>query len=432
MQSVQDVMQQDMSAALQTFSHEATGAPGFMLSVGQKAGRSSGKAQPNTRAPYGVWFSRSEHAGTSSMLSSRRDPSSSTFTAADAIRCVNENRGSLRGFQTGSKTHDTANLPTFLCRLSRRFESSRTEAANRRGPQEGRESAGELVQPVKLHARDAAAAGDFPRRPSSAVEFVRTRTGCGPGEMHSHHALATARRARLRELRVSARGDHNSPQTIARRTIHAEVPGSAGGLWRREDMRIQFTPWDGQGKHAGAMSLDHRDSAPPGTQGLDLIDLEALETSVAASSYLPRPVVASNAGTMRVQGRNQTLKGEELYLGVVSSERRPSVESKITDYAGTVGRHEKFFRFYTAQRQQRVRLFHFLLFVWRGHVNRRRVLDRIQAHVELRLVEKGSAFAIGRECEVLFKAWKKRSRRWREKNRALGVVHRYLFSPAST
>jgi hypothetical protein len=197
-------------------------------------------------------------------------------------------------------------------------------------------------------------------------------------------------------------------------------------------MRIQFTPWDGQGKHAGAMSLDHRDSAPPGTQGLDLFDLEALETSVAASSYLPRPVVASNAGTMRVQGRNQTLKGEELYLGVVSSERRPSVESRMTDYAGTVGRHEKIHRFYTAPRQQRVRLFQFLLFVWRGHVNRRRVLDRIQAHVKLRLVEKGSAFAVGRECEVSIKAWKQHIQKWRKKNRALSVVHRYLFSPAST
>jgi hypothetical protein len=326
--------------------------------------------------------------------------------------------------------HDTANLPTLMCRLSRRFESPRTEAATRRGPQESRESAVELVQPVKLNARDAAAAGNFPRRPSSAGEFVRTRTGCGPGEMQSHHALATARRARLRERRVSAMGDHNSPKTIARRTIHAEVPGSGGGLWRREDMRIQFTPWDGQGTHAGAMSHDHRDSAPPetydsaSTQGSNL--LEAFETSVAASSYLPCPVVASNAGTIRVQGRNQTLKGEELYLGVVPSERRPSVESQITDYAGTVGRHEKIHKFYTAQRQQRVRLFHFLLFVWRGHVNRRLVLDRIQAHVELRLVEKGSSFAVGRECEVLFKAWKKRIRKWREKNRALGVVHRYL------
>lgn len=232
-------------------------------------------------------------------------------------------------------------------------------------------------------------------------------------------------------------GDHNSPQTIARRTIHAEVPGSGGGLWRREDMRIQFTPWDGQGNHAGTMSLDHRDSAPPetydsaSTQGTDL--LEAVETSVAASNYLPRPLVASNTGTMRGQGRNQALKGEEHYSGgVVPSERRPSVESHKTDYAGTVGRHEKVHRFYTAQRHQRVRLFHFLLFVWRGHVNRRRVLDRIQAHVELRLVEKGSAFAVGRKSEVYFKAWKKRIRKWREKNRALGVVHRYLFSPASS
>jgi hypothetical protein len=97
MQSVQDVMQQDMSGALQTFSHEPTGAPGFMLSVGQQAGRSSSsdRAQPNTRVPYGAWFSRSEHAGTSSTLPSRRDPSSSTFTAADAIRCVNENSGNL-------------------------------------------------------------------------------------------------------------------------------------------------------------------------------------------------------------------------------------------------------------------------------------------------------------------------------------------------
>jgi len=319
--------------------------------------------------------------------------------------------------------------------LSRRFESPRTEAATRRGPQQSRESAGELVQPVKLHARGAAAAGDFPRRPSSAGEFVRT--GSGSEEMQSHHALATARRTRLRELRVSAMSDHNSPQTIARRTIHAEVPGSGGGLWRREDMRIQFTPWDGQGKHAGAVSLDHRDSAPPetydsaSTQGTDLF--KAFETSVAASSYLPRPVVSSNLDFMMVHGRNQTLKGEEHYSGgVVSSERRPSVESRMTDYAGTVGRHEKIHRFYTAPRQQRVRLFQFLLFVWRGHVNRRRVLDRIQAHVKLRLVEKGSAFAVGRECEVSIKAWKQHIQKWRKKNRALSVVHRYLFSPAST
>jgi hypothetical protein len=97
MQSVQDVMQQDMSAALQTFSHEPTGPPGFMLSVGQKAGRSSSsdKAQPNTRVPYGALLSRSERAGTSSTLPSRRDPSSSAFTEADAIRCVNENSGNL-------------------------------------------------------------------------------------------------------------------------------------------------------------------------------------------------------------------------------------------------------------------------------------------------------------------------------------------------
>lgn len=87
MQSVQDVLQQDMSAALQTFSHEPTGARGFM-SVGQKAGQSSSfdKAQPNTRVPYGAWSSHSEYAGTSSTPPSRRDPSSSTFTAADAIR----------------------------------------------------------------------------------------------------------------------------------------------------------------------------------------------------------------------------------------------------------------------------------------------------------------------------------------------------------
>ena len=34
-----------------------------------------------------------------------------------------------------------------------------------------------------------------------------------------------------------------APQSIARRTIQAQVQGMGGGLWKREDTRIQFAPW---------------------------------------------------------------------------------------------------------------------------------------------------------------------------------------------
>jgi hypothetical protein len=413
MQSVQEVMQENLPAALQAFPDGPTGAQGFMGDVGHTAGRASNRsdeARPHTRVPYDSWRSRSEHAGASAKLPSRRAPSGSPLTAADAMRCVARDTGVAERLPVRASA---AHIPAPPCRLSRKFESPRMEAAMHRHPQE---SAGDLVRRGKLRARDAM--GDYSRRKHGTA-----------GSLQSHHELATARRAHLRELQRSALGDQNSSQTIARRTIHAEVPGYGGGLWKREDMHIQFTPWDGHGQHPGDMFLEHRDRAPPETydsesmQGTDLF--QAFESSRPASSYIPHPVVAGDSGIAKSENQSHRLKGEEQYAPeAVALQHRSSVQSPMTKLVSTAGRQEKLLKFYSRRRQQRLPLLQFLLFVWRGHVIRRSVLDRILVQVELRLVAKGSAFAVGRECEVSFKAWKTQLRNWRRKKRALGLVHR--------
>ena len=65
-----------------------------------------------------------------------------------------------------------------------------------------------------------------------------------------------------------------------------------------------------------------------------------------------------------------------------------------------------------------------LLELWRLHVIRRRVLERISSNVKSRILQKSSPLLLGREVLISFGSWKKEVLSLRKQKRGLAIVDR--------
>ena len=143
-----------------------------------------------------------------------------------------------------------------LCRLNRKFDISRVQAASK-------------AMDSLVSERET---GNFYRGPSQRIPQGDSiyQHGSGSVELKGCDEFDEALLQQAQKRPGSA--DRTAPQSIARRTIQAQVQGMGGGLWKREDTRIQFAPWHDKGMLGGGDDGEER-GVKPKAPALELEDL---------------------------------------------------------------------------------------------------------------------------------------------------------------